>query len=769
MAAALIAAFVVIGIAAFLFRLVFPTEGGAGHPRSASAPHYVGMAACAGCHQAETDAWRGSQHAQAMQPATPDTVLGRFDGTSFRHEAITSTFFRRDKRYFVRTDGPDGKLADFEVKYTFGVFPLQQYLVEFPGGRMQALSIAWDSRPQTQGGARWFHLYPNEAIDFRDPLHWTRPAQNWNYMCADCHSTALRRNYDPKSNRYATTWKDIDVGCEACHGPGSNHVAWAEKRPGNGELAHKGLAIALDERHGMTWTVDPATGNGIRSASRSTHREIDTCAVCHARRMPIGTEPGPTGDLLDTHDPALLREGLYFADGQQQDEVYIWGSFLQSRMYARGVTCSDCHEPHSQKLRAPGNAMCASCHSSARYDVPAHTLHAPGSAGAECVACHMPQRTYMVIDRRRDHSLRVPRPDLTVRYGVPNACNGCHRKESPRWAAAAIEAAFGPQRKGFQTWTDAFAAARAGAPGAADALAAVAKDAAVPAIARATAVAEMARFPGRTLLEEAARSLGDSEPLVRAAALDALDAMPPATRAPLVDRATSDPVRLVRIKAGRLVAGAPAEGVAPEVLARREQAFAEYVASQEAVAERAEARVNLGTAFAERGDASRAESEYRAAIRLQADYVPAYVNLADLYRATGRDTDAGTVLDEGLKAAPNDPSLLHALALLRVRQKRLAEALPLFRRAAEGQPGNARFAYVWAVALRSSGQRAESLAVLANALKRSPNDRELLYALAAFNGKDDHRAAAAEYARRFIAVAADDARAPQLAAAFGLR
>src|SRR5262245_8538094 len=418
-------------------------------------PAFVGHATCVSCHRAETEAWRGSQHAQAMQTATPATVLGNFGGARFTYNGVTSTFFRKDDRYVVRTDVPDGKLADFEVKYTFGVYPLQQYLIEFPDGRMQALSIAWDSRPRAAGGGKWFHLYPRERIDYRDPLHWTRLNQNWNYVCAECHSTDLRRNYDPKADRYATTWSDLNVACEACHGPGSNHVAWAQKGPGWERLAEsKGLAIPLDERRGVTWQTDAGSGNAVRSKPLESHREVETCAVCHARRVSIGVEPGPTGRLLDTHDLALLRERLYYVDGQQLDEVYDHGSFLQSKMYAKGVTCSDCHDPHTQKLRAPSNQVCAQCHQAAKYNTQAHHLHPAASAGAQRAACHMPTRTYMLIDPRHDHSIRIPRPDLTIRYGVPNACSACHANKDARWAANAIEKAHGPERKGFQTFVD---------------------------------------------------------------------------------------------------------------------------------------------------------------------------------------------------------------------------------------------------------------------------------------------------------------------------
>ncbi len=398
-----------------------PASTAEGPPVAAEAA-YVGSQACARCHATETEAWQASQHAVAMQHADERTVLGDFNDASFDFQGVQSRFFRRDGRYFIRTDGPDGQLADFEVKYTFGVAPLQQYLVELPGGRLQAVAVTWDARPREQGGQRWFRQYPDEKIDHADELHWTRRAQNWNFMCADCHSTRVSKGYDVADDSFKTTYAEISVGCEACHGPGSAHVQWAADK---GSEAGKGLTVQFDERRGVAWLRDEA-GRPVRSKPRQTEREIEVCAQCHARRAQIAEGYQPGRPFLDHYLPALLTPTLYHADGQQQDEVFIWGSWMQSRMHAAGVTCSDCHDPHTQQLRAPGNAVCAQCHEPSKYDAAAHHRHEQGSDGAQCANCHMPQGTYMVVDRRRDHSMRVPRPDESVALGVPNACSSCH-------------------------------------------------------------------------------------------------------------------------------------------------------------------------------------------------------------------------------------------------------------------------------------------------------------------------------------------------------
>jgi len=350
----------------------FNGGGSAWNARDASAAAFVGSETCAGCHGVEAELWHTSQHRQAMDRATDKSVLGDFSDASFDYYGVRSRFFRKDRKFLVETDGPDGKLATFEVKYTFGIDPLQQYLVEFADGRLQALSLAWDNRPKAQGGQRWFHLYPNEEIKHDDILHWTKLNQNWNFMCSECHSTGVRKNYDAANDRFNTTWAEISVGCETCHGQGSHHVAWARDQQslwpfGKHEDKSKGLAVRFDERSDIIWRQDPKTGNPQRNFTPPVLRkEVETCGLCHARRAEFSEDWVPGQWLSDTHVVSELSRGLYHADGQMQDEVYNYGSFKQSKMFAAGVTCSDCHDPHSGKLKAPGDGVCLQCHSSDR-------------------------------------------------------------------------------------------------------------------------------------------------------------------------------------------------------------------------------------------------------------------------------------------------------------------------------------------------------------------------------------------------------------------
>ena len=726
---------------------------------------YVGRDACAGCHASQLSAWKGSDHDLAMQVADEKSVLGDFANAKFNYAGITSTFSRRDGKFYVNTDGPDGKLADYEIKYAFGVRPLQQYLIEFPGGRMQALSVAWDSRPKAEGGQRWFHLYPGQNIKSGDWLHWTSGGQNWNFTCAECHSTNLRKGYDAKADLYKTTWSELNVSCEACHGPASNHVAWAKKGGDWQALAAtKGLAIALDERKGVSWTAVPETGGAKRSAPRVSSRELDTCARCHGRAARIsddyvhGKPPG------DAHRLALLEGNLYWSDGQMREEVYNWGSFAQSRMHAQGVTCSDCHDPHSLKVRAQGNAVCAQCHQPAKFDAPSHTHHAAGTPGALCTACHMPATTYMVVDPRHDHSLRIPRPDLSVKLGAPNACNACHRKESPQWAADAIARWTGKAPTGYQQFAAAFDAGTAGAPGARGALLALIDDPKQPAIVRASSLSRLAHLMTPTLLPAVSRALNDPDAVVRLAAVEALANTDPPIRQRYLARMLGDPVRSVRVEAARALAGPAETGLATEDRARFDRALAELVETQLYNGDRPEGRIGLGNLYVARGNAEGAIAEFRKAIALDPTFVPAYANLADLYRARGVDHEAEAVLRAGLARVPNSAALHHSLALVMVRQKRMPDALKELAEATRLDSANARFAYVQAVALNDAGDPRRALSVLEAALKRQPYDRDLLSGLALYAAKAGQRDAALGYAKRLVALDPENREYAQLVA-----
>ncbi len=660
-----------------------------------------------------------------MQEADPATVLGDFDAATHTAFGATSRFFRRGEGFAIETEDASGEPGEFEVAYTFGVEPLQQYLVRFPDGRLQATRLAWDARPPAEGGQRWLHLDEGEPIRPGDVLHWTGPSQRWNAMCADCHSTGVRLGYDPATRRYATTWEEIDVACEACHGAGADHVAWARE----GARGPGGPRLAAALRNDARWVLAPGAAIARREGPPRSD-EIETCAPCHARRSRIAEPTQPGRPFLDTHLPSLLEEGLYFADGQIQEEVYVWGSFLQSRMHAAGVTCSDCHDPHTLGVGATPDAACASCHRPEAFATPEHHQHAVDSPGASCVACHMPARTYMQVDPRRDHRFGIPRPDLTETLGVPNACSDCHADRSANWAATAVRSWRGGKAPPPH-WGPVLHAGRRGLPGSQERLAALARDPKQPGIVRASALATMRRSEGLALAKEVERAASDSDPLVRLAAAAAGDRVPPRERLRALRPLLSDPLRAVRIEAGLALTGVPpplwSAGVRGGDLA---DALAEYRAAQHVNADRPEAHVNLGLLHRRLGEFEEARRAYETAIAVGPHFVPALVNLADLHREQDREPEAAALLESALERMPESADLHHALGLSRVRTQRAEDALRHLARAATLAPERPDYAYVHGLALHSAGRSEEALAVLQAAQQRHPGSRELLLLLA---------------------------------------
>ena len=690
---------------------------------------------CQQCHPQAFQAWQGSHHERAMQPATDTTVLGDFQNASFTHQGVTSRFFTRDEKFFVHTEGPNGQMADFPIHYTFGVEPLQQYLIPMPGGRLQSFTVAWDTQKQ-----RWFHLYPNEQVQPGDPLHWTGLYQTWNVMCAECHSTNLRKQYDAKSKAYQTTWSAINVSCQACHGPGERHVAWAkDTNPHDDQpYPHKGLVVDFT-------TLD---GQG----------QVEQCARCHARRHRVSVDDQHGRSLLDDFVPEVLRDGLYHADGQILDEVYVYGSYLQSKMYHAGVRCTDCHQPHTAQLRAQGNALCVQCHQtrpetrfptlpSKAYNTPKHHFHAAGSAGAQCVNCHMPAKTYMRIDDRRDHSFRVPRPDLSAQLGTPNACTGCHQGRTPRWAADTLTKWYGSKTSSH--FAPILAAGRAGKDEVLPELIQLAETTTRPVIVRATAV-ELLRQYGTAGARAIVAALQDANALIRVAAVGGLDSFPPRARHQAGVSLLHDPIRAVRIEAARVLAALPRDAFTPPQQQAFDAALTEFTALQQIMADTPGAHLNLGVLESQQGRPNSAEQSYHTALRLDASFLPARFNLANLYNRMGRNADAEGILREGLQRAPDEGELYYSLGLLLAEEQRLDEAAKVLGKAAQFLPNRARVHYNYGLTLQHLERRPEAETALLKAHDIAPQDGRVLQALAILYIQAQRWDRAATYAEQLV-------------------
>ncbi len=704
---------------------------------------YVGPTACRSCHASQYESWRGSHHDLAMQEANDQTVLADFDNATFDYFATTSTFYKKQGKFFVKTDGPDGRLTDYAIAYTFGVYPLQQYLIEFPGGKLQALNVVWDSRDKSAGGQRWFHLYPDEHIKHDDELHWTGINQNWNFMCADCHSTNLQKRYDPGTRTYDTIWSQMNVGCEACHGPASNHLAWAAKPEA---VANKGFAKKLVTGRDVLWKINQHTGNANPQPSISPHSEVDTCARCHSRRSTLFADAQPQHALLDDYRPILLTDSLYHVDGQVNGEAFVYGSFAQSKMYQAGVTCSNCHDPHGLKPRAEGSNVCAQCHSTEKYFSPSHHLHAPDSEGAQCVNCHMPAKNIMVVDARRDHSFRVPRPDLSHSLGVPNACNGCHTDKSASWAAQQLEKQFG--KPPADHYAEALHAAITGEPGAGQSLANIVADKTAPVIIRASATALLTRYLSRETAP-LLQSMAYDQALVGFALADNLDNIPAQYRAAFAVPLLYDQRRVTRALAANALVGISLEQFPEEVRDRYARALDEHIASGLFNADRPESLTNLAGIHASTGQLDKAVEFYRNAIEIAPFYTPAYVNFADFYRRQNKESEASEILREGLTVVRDASPIHFALGLSLVRQQKTDVSLEHFRIAAESSSSTSRYHYVYAIALNSQNRTQKALGVLEQALVRYPRNPELLSALAGIYRENGNESKAVFFEKQF--------------------
>ena len=718
---------------------------------SMHAAEYRGRESCRECHEKEYNLFQGSDHDMAMDLATEQTVLGDFSDVALTHFGVTSRFYQSDGKFMVTTEGPDGSMEDYQVSYVFGVRPLQQYLIEFPGGRLQCLPLCWDTRPAGEGGQRWFHIYQDERIPPGDVLHWTRVTQNWNYMCAECHSTNLRKNYSYSEKAYHTNWSEIDVSCEACHGPGSDHIDWAEKLEAGSSpdiYPNMGLVVRLKDTDNATWIFDPDSLTARRSVPRQSDELVQMCSRCHARRAVATEDYYHGGSLLDTHWPSLLEEDLYFADGQILEEVYVYASYLQSKMYLAGVVCKDCHEPHSGQVFVQGNALCYRCHMATEYGTRKHHFHDPAKEGASCFECHMHERTYMVVDPRRDHSIRIPRPDLTDKLGTPNACNQCHTDKSTQWATGYLRDWYGQDLLDQEHYGEIFWAGRKRYPEAHEGLLRLAGDRNQAPMIRATAISLLGGYPAPSTTELLRLMVNDPDPLIRYATLTVAQFGDPEFTRDLSVPRLRDSVKLVRLMAANSLTAVPRNLIPAGSTDLLNAALEEYNASLMINADHPSTHLNFGNLYLNTGDLEKAETSYKEAIELEPGLVGPYINLADLYRRQNRDDQGEMVLKSALERYPELAAINYSLGLLNVRQGDQAAALVYLKNAAIG--------------LNSRQKPQEALDFLVSALERHPYDRDILYSLATISMENGQQEESLKYAERLVENYPQDANYQQL-------
>ena len=722
---------------------------------------FVGSKNCLQCHAKEFNSWETSDHAHAMDTATDKSVLGNFNNATFIHNGFKNRMYKKDGKFYIHTLGPGGKPGDFQVAYTFGYKPLQQYLVPFDSGRLQTLQITWDTKRK-----RWYHLsdslHKGETIKPDDWLYWTNNGQNWNGMCAECHSTNLRKNYNPKTHIYHTTWSEINVSCEACHGPASEHLKWVKlPKKEQKEYAHYALPV---QTQGIT-----------------ADQLISDCAYCHARRSSFGDFVYPHKDMFNIMAPQLPVEPFYFPDGQIKEEDYVYGSFTQSRMYHEKVSCTNCHDVHSLKVKYGGdNRLCEQCHDKRVYDNFKHTHHKfPGEKGkplvldhgkrviqvgegSKCINCHMPGRYYMGVDFRRDHSMRIPRPDLSVKLGTPNACNSqCHTDKSPQWAASFAAKWYG--KKWPHQFGETFAKVRQGDTAAQSGLLQIISDSMTTPIIQASAVMYLGRMGLSATAQKIIRQkLKDPHPMIRNEAVKAFVPKDLQDMIKTLSPLLSDTTRLVRLSATLRFSVIPQKQMDSTVRTLFRKDVKEYVKTMNYSADFAQGRHNLGVLYSNLGNLQKAKENYEEALRIDNFFYPAKVNLAIVYNKLKENRKAETLLKEVIKNHPELPDTYYSLGLLEAEMGNYEASAKYLKTASEKMPDRPRIYLNLAKVLQYLKQIPNAEKAFQKAYQLAPHEAGYLSALIAFYLNTGQKAKAKKYLNLWIKSHPNDAGAKEL-------
>jgi predicted CXXCH cytochrome family protein len=716
-----------------------------------SGPVFTGGKACIECHQKEFNLWKGSDHERAMAVASDTSVVGNFNNAEFTFNGKTSKFFKRSGKFYVFTEGVGGKMQEFPISHTFGIRPLQQYLIPFENGKYQCLPIAWNTITK-----KWFHMagmvYKPEDLRPDNWLYWTNQAQNWNSMCAECHSTNLQKNFNLENKSYNTTWSDINVNCEACHGPGSAHIEWSR----------------LPE---MGRPQDVNAGLVVKTSKITSRQYVESCAPCHARRSSFGPYDHTNNEFLSYAIPQLPVRPMYHIDGQFKEEDYEYGSFTQSKMYMKDVRCSDCHDPHSLKRKFEGNALCLQCHKADEYDTSSHHMHKyKGEAGNSfvnkrgermevgsgtlCRDCHMPGQYYMGVDKRYDHSLRIPRPDLSISLGTPNACVNCHDDKTDQWALQWVNKWYGENKKPH--YGTILSDASAGKEGADQGLLKMINSNLYPEIIRATAIGLLSAYPGANSQDAVRKALNDSDPLLRHTAAEHFETNDSTLLFGQLVPLLNDPIKAVRMEAAnRLITYRKASFNEIQYKAFQ-KALDEYRKSQEYVADFPTGRYNLGNYYSKLKDNAKAEENYREAIAIDNLFIPGKINLALIYYQQGKVDQAGVLFND---LVTNHPELIEGyyyLALLYGEQQKYPEAIRLLE-TATGKPGcTSRIYYNLGLLYQMMNQNDHCEATLIKGLAIDPGNYDILYALFAFEMKQNNRTKATPYIEKLITLYPND-------------
>ena len=670
---------------------------------------------CINCHAEQYADWQESDHYKAMNLPTPDYVLGDFSGIEVTHFTQKVRFYTQDDSYFMSfTEG--NQTTEYKVEYTFGHDPLQQYLIKADNGRLQVFPFAWDSRSKSDGGQRWYVMYPEEDIQATDRLHWQQPLQNWNGMCADCHSDRLQRNYSPASNSFNTQWDNINVGCLSCHADMSQHAQLMDSLPSPTSLQYLQETAQLAGR----WAFAEGESIAHWQGTKRDNRFMQTCFACHALRAPITDGFHSDKLLLDQFSVSLLDNIQYHADGQIKEEVYVYGSFLQSKMYAAGVNCTDCHNPHTMKVKTQTNGLCLQCHQPQTYQTDSHLLHDFDIEPAQCVSCHMPETTYMGVDARRDHSFKIPRPELTQRYGIPNACSNCHVDEGAQWAASKIKEHY-PNKRPLEDAELLFIKLMHDGYLKLSEHLALINDASINVIYRASAIALLPNSTNAIGHDTIQPWLVSAEPLIRLATARIGALVSHADKRKGYVKLLEDELRAVRVEAASHLIGMPF--VDPKLFA---SIYEELYFVREQSMWRGEGGLNKSLLYMQQQKISPAVDALLHAIKVDPYFVPSYLNLSNLYQMRNDLKAERTTFEKGLENNPNADLLRYSYALFHVRQNNLDEAIEQVLLAINIAPTNPQYAYFYYLALDKQNNTAQALLSLRTRLKHYDYAPELI-------------------------------------------